>query len=199
MIVIFRHGETEANQQHRLQGITDSPLTEIGKLQVKLAAKHYLTNYHDCNKESQLFSSDIGRSIQSAEIFSKIVKPSYAFQCESLRERSWGDLDGVMGYPSPDLRLKNYIKLSEGCEFTSTPPHGESVADLYERVSRLLDVNRIRYDDPNIIRIYHVHSFTSRVLRGIFLKASPEVWLAFDNPHTIYFVFDGIKYFGVQP
>lgn len=40
-IYLMRHGQTFFNQQHRIQGWSDSPLTEIGKNQARIASKYF--------------------------------------------------------------------------------------------------------------------------------------------------------------
>ena len=63
MIYIIRHGQTEMNQAHALQGRSDQPLNENGIRQAQEAAKGFGSLLFD-----RVYSSPLGRAIQTAEI-----------------------------------------------------------------------------------------------------------------------------------
>lgn len=87
-LYLIRHGETEWNAQHRIQGNSDSPLTETGIEQARRRAeslKHL--------KFAAVYSSDLLRAKRTAEIIALdhklVVKTS-----ELLRERNFGRNEG---------------------------------------------------------------------------------------------------------
>ena len=98
-LYIVRHGETEWNVSHIVQGQSDSPLTDKGVEQVKNTAEEFK------NIEfAAIFSSDSGRAQRSAEII-KLDRELAIMTSESLRERNYG---GFEGRQSADF--KNAIK-----------------------------------------------------------------------------------------
>ena len=65
-ITIVRHGETEWNKTGIQQGHLDSDLTLLGINQAKALAESLSMNKYD-----HLYSSDLGRAYNTAEIISK--------------------------------------------------------------------------------------------------------------------------------
>lgn len=85
-----RHGETEANRDHLIQGWSDSPLTEKGKEQLTALSKTF------ANIPIHLaYSSDLERSVKSAEILlATQSKPIHAKPVAAYREFNYGGFEG---------------------------------------------------------------------------------------------------------
>ena len=64
MLYIMRHGRTDWNVLHKLQGRTDIPLNEEGRLMAMAAHDTYLDTHLDL-----CFSSPLKRARETAEIF----------------------------------------------------------------------------------------------------------------------------------
>lgn len=190
MIAIFRHGQTAANKSQKVQGWTDSPLTETGKGQVEECAKHFLKHFIAGKNlfEKRIFTSSSPRSVTSGVLFSQIIECDTVSECDSLKERHYGNLEG-MNIINASWRVFKIDCLSR--PFNSIPPKGESLADVYERASLFLDSAQIRIDDPGRVYIFHVHENVSKILRGIFLKLHSAHWLKFSHDHDKYYVIDG--------
>ncbi len=60
-VILIRHGQTEWNQQRRMQGHSDSPLTGKGVRQAQLLGKRLASMSFDA-----LYSSDSGRAHHTA-------------------------------------------------------------------------------------------------------------------------------------
>lgn len=88
-IYLVRHGETDWNTQHKLQGHTDIPLNETGKSQAKALQKVLLKEKIDA-----VFSSDLKRAVETAEILSSHL-PLTVIKDEALRERKFGPFEGL--------------------------------------------------------------------------------------------------------
>jgi probable phosphoglycerate mutase len=97
-LVLIRHGETVWNQQKRIQGWLDSPLTK--------AAKQQLENLSlpTCSKPI-IFTSDLSRAYLSAQIIAKRLGVDVE-QNELLRERCFGELQGEVIDMQPTLGPK---------------------------------------------------------------------------------------------
>ncbi len=89
-LILVRHGQTEFNKHSRLQGLTDSPLTEAG---VKAAEKvgHGLVDVPIV----KAYTSDSDRAVATAELILKAAHEDIPLIKESfLREYHFGDLEG---------------------------------------------------------------------------------------------------------
>ncbi len=84
---LVRHGETEDNVNHIIQGQTDSPLTENGIEEIKKVAKKLKGVKFDL-----AFSSDLLRAKRTAEIIALEHKLEVTTS-EIIRERNFGEFE----------------------------------------------------------------------------------------------------------
>ena len=129
MILYFtRHGESEWNLVHRIQGQHDSPLTERGVMMA-----HQLKKRLKGLPFSRCYSSPLGRAMQTAEILTEgtgvIPVPE-----ERIREVSLGVTEGLIMEELPPDEL--YAFYHEPQNFN--PKGGEGYAAAFERVSNLM-------------------------------------------------------------
>jgi broad specificity phosphatase PhoE len=88
-LIAIRHGETEWNAQGREMGQLDSALTERGIQQARLVAGRLnQAAFH------ALYSSDLGRGIQTAEIIASKCQKQVQLDA-GLRERHMGIFQGL--------------------------------------------------------------------------------------------------------
>ncbi len=66
MLYIMRHGRTDWNVRHKLQGRTDIPLNDEGRMMAAEAGKQYSDIHFDI-----CYSSPLERAKETAEIFLK--------------------------------------------------------------------------------------------------------------------------------
>ena len=91
-VVVVRHGETDSNRSHTIQGHLDTPLSSLGRRQAECVAT-YLAD----TKFSQAISSDLTRALTTGQT---IVRANTSLaeaeieQWEVLRERCFGELEG---------------------------------------------------------------------------------------------------------
>lgn len=88
-ILIIRHGQTAWNTQKRLQGHSDIPLNENGRLQAVTLAEILRDEPLDA-----IFSSDLQRAYQTAYEIAKIHN-LLVHQDRSFRERCYGICEGM--------------------------------------------------------------------------------------------------------
>lgn len=125
-IALIRHSVTEWNEQNRIQGHMDSPLTDYGR---ELAASWRET----LKPESfdAVMTSDLGRAIDTASIIMEGFELP-ALQLKGLREQDWGEWSGLT---TDELHIKFPGKLDEeiakGWKFC--PNNGESRIETSER------------------------------------------------------------------
>jgi broad specificity phosphatase PhoE len=88
-IILVRHGETDWNRDRRVQGHTDVPLNDAGRLQAELLAAVLAEEQVDV-----VYSSDLERALETASIVagprSLTVTPHAA-----LREKHFGTWEGL--------------------------------------------------------------------------------------------------------
>jgi 2,3-bisphosphoglycerate-dependent phosphoglycerate mutase len=88
-ILLVRHGETLWNQQGRMQGQQDSPLTELGVRQARLLARRL----KDVSFVA-LYSSDLGRAYRTAVSIADETGHEIVSDVR-LRERNFGIFEGL--------------------------------------------------------------------------------------------------------
>ncbi|WP_320169574.1 histidine phosphatase family protein [Maridesulfovibrio sp.] len=88
-LAIIRHSVTEWNEQNRIQGHMDSPLTAYGR---ELAAGWRQTI--DPSSFDAVITSDLGRAIETADIITEGLKLP-ALRLKGLREQDWGSWSGL--------------------------------------------------------------------------------------------------------
>ncbi len=131
-VIFIRPGETDWNRLDRWQGWVSSPLNPHGRLQVESLA-NFLRNIGI----GALYSSDLTRAVQTAEIISEKtgVQPVYD---ADLRERNIGSWQGLMleevraWYPDA---YDQYVSSPNDYKI----PGGESLADVKTRMKQAFD------------------------------------------------------------
>jgi len=89
-LYITRHGETEYNTEHRVQGQSDSPLTAYGRA-VAARLGRGLTN----TKFDFVYSSSAGRALDTTRIILDNMGVEMTINVdENLRERGFGKFEG---------------------------------------------------------------------------------------------------------
>lgn len=88
-IVLVRHGETDWNRDHRVQGHTDVPLNEEGRRQARA-----LSGLLDGHVFDAVYSSDLSRALETATILAE-PRLLAVRTLESLREKNFGTWEGL--------------------------------------------------------------------------------------------------------
>lgn len=88
-IVLWRHGQTTWNVEHRFQGGSDVPLDEVGLVQAKQAAR-LLAGL----RPSMIVSSDLSRAAETAAALGAITGLPVSTD-PRLRERNGGEWEGL--------------------------------------------------------------------------------------------------------
>ena len=94
MLYMIRHGQTEMNSRHALQGQSDAPMNEAGIAQAREAAARLRGIAFD-----HVFTSPLKRAIQTAEIAAPGVRPSVDAR---LIEMDYGPYEGTDLYCLPE-------------------------------------------------------------------------------------------------
>ena len=123
-IALIRHGPTDWNAEHRLQGRTDRPLSEEGRAEVSG------WRVPDVYKSFEWVSSPLSRAQQTAEILSLTV----ARLEPAIIEMDWGAWEGHTRTELDEIYGEEVsIRAAKGLDLR--PHDGESPRDVRERVA----------------------------------------------------------------
>lgn len=125
-VTIVRHGETEWNKIGRYQGFLDSPLSDKGVDQAHCLAKALKKFEFDA-----LYSSDLGRALQTANIIARELNLN-VIEEKRLRERNLGRLQGLTDEEFREKYPDDFGKYKAN-GFDKELLGGESYRELYER------------------------------------------------------------------
>ncbi|GAA1151608.1 histidine phosphatase family protein [Nesterenkonia lutea] len=123
-ILLVRHGETEWNKTHRLQGHSDIPLAESGVLQARTTGA-----FVRAQNPGQAHVSSLVRTQQTFAEFDLELTPRI---WDELREQNLGEWEGAFAAQIRDAEPENFGGWRAG---SYTPGAGESHAALQTRMT----------------------------------------------------------------
>ena len=147
-LIIIRHGETEWNLQNRAIGQLDSPLTPKGIWQAYAIADRLRRLSF-----TTLYSSDLGRAAQTANIIASICGKKVIFDSE-LREWNMGVFQGLTVSEMHEKFPKERQDYERIC-FEYTIPEGESLRQLRQRSFRVLTALAKLHLEDNVVVVTH--------------------------------------------
>ena len=136
-ICIVRHGETDWNVQGRLQGRTDIPLNENGKMQAKKCGEFLAKTSWEV-----IITSPLKRARETAEIIAHHVKKPVITN-DAFIEKSFGEAEGM----TAEVREKVYLDKQY--------PGQEQPEELQSRLLNGLQYIQRQYPDKQIILVAH--------------------------------------------
>ena len=93
-LTLIRHGETDWNLNRRIQGSTDIPLNDTGRIQARDAAIA-LRDTLDPEAPVVIVASDLSRARETAEIMADELGLRVSRLYRELRERAYGEAEGL--------------------------------------------------------------------------------------------------------
>lgn len=132
-ILLFRHGETAANAEKRLQGWSDFPLNSRGRLQAER-----LGPLIEALAPAKLFTSDLRRSMETAQPAARLlgIEP---VSSPVFREYSWGVLEGLT-WSEVTERYPAFLSQAKADLHTSFLPGQEDLSAFRLRVKQGLEL-----------------------------------------------------------
>ncbi len=123
--MLWRHGQTSWNAEHRFQGHSDISLDETGLEQARGSAR-----YLAAMEPAAIFSSDLARAAETAAYLGELT--GLPVQAEKdLRERGGGSWEGLTNGEIRERYPDAYASW--------VPPDGEPVAAVADRVTAALE------------------------------------------------------------
>jgi probable phosphoglycerate mutase len=180
VIYLVRHGQTVWNQERRIQGHGDSPLTELGVRQAQAVAGLLADLLRGEAGAWRIVSSPLGRAAATAEVIGERLSLPVELD-ERLKEMSWGPHDG---------RLRRELEREHPDTFGRTNwafdvPDGETYDEVAARVGSWLS-DLPPEPDRRVIAVSH--GITGRVMRGLYADMARDEAATQDVPQDAVFL-----------
>jgi alpha-ribazole phosphatase len=156
-LILVRHGESQFNVEHRVQGWADVPLTGKGLEQAdKVAAR-----LKDV-KIDAIYSSVLQRAMVTAE---KIAASHNlrVIPVNDLREMNFGEMTGMLRAEADEKYDRPFEKRKNDPDYVF--PDGESVNMMAERVMKVINGIVAKHPGQTVVVVAH-----GGVKRAIFYK-----------------------------
>ena len=130
MLYIMRHGKTDWNIRHKLQGRTDIPINDEGRQMAEHAAKEYRNVHFDI-----CYCSPLIRAKETAEIVLR-GREVPIITDDRLKEMGFGIYEGTENsFEIPDCPINVLFQKPESYQAVEG---GESLEELYARTGEFL-------------------------------------------------------------
>ncbi len=131
MLYIMRHGRTEWNERHKLQGRTDIPLNDEGRRMAEAAREEYRDIPLDL-----CYTSPLCRARETAEIVLR-GRNIPILEDDRLREMRFGEYEGTENiFSKPDCPLYKLFRQPEA--YTASAGGAETFEELFARTGEFL-------------------------------------------------------------
>jgi broad specificity phosphatase PhoE len=153
-LYLIRHGETDWNLQHRIQGLTDIPLNETGREQARAAGRLLSERGFD-----RIFSSPLSRARETAEIIAAEAGLPSPDIVDALVERDYGDAEGL-----------SFAEIERRYPDRSLVPGEETREAVAQRVLPALHDLAAAHPDEALLIVSH-----GGAIRSVLMSVQPEV------------------------
>jgi broad specificity phosphatase PhoE len=162
-LLLVRHGQTAANVNNRLVGVTDIPLDPLGEIQAREVARHLGTLEFDA-----LLTSPLLRARQTADHIARVSghEPEIV---SGLSETNFGDVEGltleeaVAEFPEIQAMIDDLDDLDLGW------PRGDTRRGFDERVTATFLGILERYVGKRVVTVAHggvIGCFFAQIIGG---------------------------------
>lgn len=156
-LYLIRHGESEWNILSKVQGQSNTQLTDKGREQAKKAAQGLL---HE--KIDLIFSSDLNRAFDTAKVIGELLGLEVN-TFEELREMRFGVWEGLTTQEIMNKYTNEHtIWMTEPHKLNL--PEAEKLIDLQERLLGIVNILIKDNKDKNILIVSHGSSIKALIL-----------------------------------
>jgi broad specificity phosphatase PhoE len=147
-LLYLRHGETDLNRQHRMQGVPGVSLNDRGREQLRRAAERLAGE-----GISWIVASDLDRARESAEIVAGRLGLPVATD-PRLREQDLGEWE-EKSWPrlsefSSEQEVERFL-----CDLDYAPPGGETKRSVLARVTECFEEVRAAHPGETVLAVSH--------------------------------------------
>ncbi|PIM99844.1 Phosphoglycerate mutase [Handroanthus impetiginosus] len=164
-IIAIRHGETEWNADRRIQGHLDVDLNDVGRQQAVAVADRLSRE----PKISAVYSSDLKRAFDTAEIIAKSCGVLEVTKEPDLRERHLGELQGVVFHETAKVNPEAHKAFTSDRDDQEIPGGGESWIQLYQRCTSALQRIAKKHIGERVVIVSH-----GGTIRALHRRAAPD-------------------------
>jgi probable phosphoglycerate mutase len=147
-IILIRHGETEWNSQKRMQGHSNSNLSEVGRGQIQALGELMKNVSFD-----HIYSSDSLRTSQTAEAITQYSGHTLQFD-QRIREKNLGVFEGLTSTEAKERHPEIY-RLFKTAGANYVIDEGESTQQLLERALEFIEEIRLRHPQERVVMVTH--------------------------------------------
>ena len=147
-IILIRHGETEWNSQKRMQGHSNSNLSEVGRGQIQALGELMKNVSFD-----HIYSSDSLRARQTAEAITQYSGHTLQFD-QRIREKNLGVFEGLTSTEAKERHPEIY-RLFKTAGPNYVIDEGESTQQLLERALEFSEEIRLRHPQERVVMVTH--------------------------------------------
>ena len=147
-IILIRHGETEWNSQKRMQGHSNSDLSEVGMGQIQALGELMKNVSFD-----HIYSSDSLRTRETAEAITQYSGHTLQFD-QRIREKNLGVFEGLTSTEAKERHPEIY-RLFKTAGANYVIDEGESTQQLLERALEFIEEIRLRHPQERVVMVTH--------------------------------------------
>ena len=147
-IILIRHGETEWNSQQRMQGHSNSDLSEVGRAQIQALGELMKNESFD-----HIYSSDSLRARQTAVAITQYSEHTLQFD-QRIREKNLGVFEGLTSTEAKERHPEVY-RLFKTAGANYVIDEGESTQQLLERALEFIEEIRLRHPQERVVMVTH--------------------------------------------
>ena len=167
LLYLVRHGETDWNLEHRIQGSTDIPLNETGRAQAATTGRLLVTREWDA-----VVASPLSRAFETATIIAAELGLPEPTTLDAIVERHYGEAEGL-----------DYDQIAARFPDDSPVPGRESRDAVAERVIPALIALAEAHPGESLVVVSH-----GGVIRSVLNSVEPVSAepTSESRPHTGY-------------
>lgn len=164
-IIVLRHGETAWNADGRIQGHLDVELNDAGRQQAAVVGDRLSKE----PKISLVYSSDLARAYETAQIIAARCGGIQVVTDVDLRERHLGDLQGLVFRDTAKLNPKAHQAFVSRETCQEIPGGGESRDQLHQRCTSSVQRIGNKHKGERVVLVSH-----GGFIRTLYKQASPD-------------------------
>ena len=188
VLYLVRHGQSEWNRIGRIQGRSESPLTELGRQQAAALGRMLGSILPDSGID--IVASPLSRAFETATIIAGELGRAAGDVRTDDRINDF-DVGVLAGYPGWDAVASDYpelarLRLEDPIHFQ--PPGGESGADVLARARAFLAARQAAERDALVVCHGVINKFIRAAARGI---AGGDI-IALGEDQDVVYRLDGV-------
>lgn len=180
-IYIVRHGQTEYNRKHIIQGSgIDSSLNDTGRLQAEAFHRFYAGNSFDV-----VLTSTLKRTQETMAPFIEQGLPWESFA--EINEMNWGKYEGQSSTPEMKQDYRRMLDAWKQGDYDARIPEGESAQELANRIGAFVQHLQERPEERILVCS---HGRAMRCLMTLLDRQSLATMEEYQHANTGLYLYD---------